>query len=219
MDLFIDKLAQKIASTDNNKSVSSADMKENEILKSKIEGYEKLLQDMRLINLKNIESANKLGEVIAECKGVTSGMSDVVVSANEAANAAASAAIDASSAVTAVAEATDAAINAAGEAGSVSNDVKEYIKSLEEKSGSGKADDDLFEKTSDVIHRENVKVYRNVQKSIEVSLEDQTKAILEAQNECNKKNNQVFLKVMSVLIFLAVLADIALKVLGILGIL
>lgn len=74
--------------------------------------------------------------------------------------------------------------------------------------------DEMFEKTSDVIHKENVKVYRNVQATVQASLDDQTRAILDAQTAVGKKNSTTFLKVMSVLIFIAVLADIALKVLN-----
>lgn len=179
MDLFIDKLAQKISATEMIKANSAAEAKEIEQLKTKVEGYENLLQEMKLVNHKNMESAEKLNSLANEC--------------TEAAAAATSAAKAAKAAVT---EAT----------ANKDNDDK------------NKESDELFEKTSDVIHKENVKVYRNIQAALQSGLEDQTKAIIDSQTETGKKNSVGFLKVMSVLIFIAVLADIALKVLTILGI-
>lgn len=163
MDNFIDKLAQKFTATDMIKANTAAEAKEITQLKEKIEGYESLLQEMKLLNLKNIESAQKLEALVEE-------------SASKAA---------------------DDSEQSAG---------KEYV-------------DEIFDKTSEVIHKENVKVYRNVQATVQASLEDQTKSILEAQELAAKKSGTGFLKVMSVLIFIAVLADIALKVLPMLGIL
>ncbi len=78
---------------------------------------------------------------------------------------------------------------------------------------------ELFDKQSDTIHKENIKVYRNVQAAVGEGLSEQTKSILEAQQGGFKKSGTGFLKVMSVLIFIAVLADIALKVLPMFGLL
>lgn len=166
MDLFIDKLAQKISSTEMIRANTAAEAKETIELKAKVEGYEKLLQEMKLINLKNIESAEKLSALASECTE---------------------------------------AVRAAAEAGKDSDNEEE--------------NDALIEKTSDLIHKENVKVYRNIQAAVQSSIDDQTKVIVDAQVESSKKNSTTFIKVMSVLIFVAVLADIALKVLSIFGIL
>ena len=187
MDLFIDKLAQKISATEMIKANTSAEAKETEKLREQVEGYESLLQEMKLINLKNMESAEKLNSLAKGC-----------AEAAEAANGAAKTAMDATN-----------------EAKAIIDEVARININDESDEGSN----ELFEKTTDVIHRENVKVYRNIQASMQSSLEDQTKAIIDSQNETGKKNSVGFLKVMSVLIFVAVLADIALKVLSILGIL
>lgn len=113
------------------------------------------------------------------------------------------------------ADAAKQAKEAAKEALEAVEIVGERIKLAEDNAqGTGKEYmDEIFEKTSDVIHKENVKVYRNVQATVQASLEDQTNRIIDAQNTACKKNSTTFLKVMSVLIFIAVLADIALKVL------
>ncbi len=175
MDLFIDKLAQKISSTDNTRGNQSANAKEIAKLKEKVENYEKLLQEMKMLNLKNIESAGKLSELVDdaakafnECKE-DSGSEEMRLSAEEA-------------------EAD-----------------REMIR-------------ELFGKQEDTIHRENIKVYRNVQAAVSDSLAEKTKEIIDAQNNAARSSRTGFLKVMSVLIFLAVLADIALRVLPMFGI-
>ena len=188
MDLFIDKLAQKISSSKKNSSYNnnntaatdrSAYAKEIAELKEKVENYEKLLQEMKLINLKNIESANKLGDMAedmskayAEFKSISS---EEITAADEA---------------------------------------------IEEEVMDGTRDmlQEFFEKQDDTIHKENIKVYRNVQAAVNDSLSEQTKSILDAQVAASKKSGTGFVKVMSVLIFIAVLADIALKVLPMFGI-
>ncbi len=175
MDLFIDKLAQKFTSLENSGGNQSTNAKETAKLREKVENYEKLLQEMKMLNLKNIESAGKLSELVddaAKALSETKGSMEAEGSGVSAADAEAD---------------------------------REMIR-------------ELFGKQEDTIHRENIKVYRNVQAAVSDSLAEKTKEIIEAQNEAAKGSRTGFLKVMSVLIFLAVLADIALKVLPMFGI-
>ncbi|MBR5360829.1 MAG: hypothetical protein IK123_08065 [Lachnospiraceae bacterium] len=177
MDLFIDKLAQKIVSKESvtKDRATTSESKEIMELREKVENYEKLLQEMKLVNLKNIESADRLN-VMAD---------DLATAYQEMKNM---------NALNAQKEA-DAA--KAAEAAESERDVlKEF-----------------FDKQDDTIHKENIKVYRNVQAAMTEGLTEQTKSILDAQQAASKKSGTGFIKVMSVLIFLAVLADIALKVL------
>ncbi len=182
MDLFIDKLAQKIAAKETvsiNREKNEADSKEIIALKEKVENYEKLLQEMKLVNLKNIETANRLNEMaedMASAYDEIKNMGEAEMSAPEE---------------PAPAEVSDAE--------------REMFK-------------EFFDKQDDTIHKENIKVYRNVQAAMNEGLSEQTKSILEAQTQSLKKSHTGFLKVMSVLIFIAVLADIALKVLPMFGI-
>ncbi len=165
MDLFIDKLAQKFTASEVIKGNHEAEAKEIEELKEQIESYEKLLSEMKLVNLKNIESAERLKSLTEEV-----------------------------------------AMGVKKEDDNKSVDIadKETIQKL-------------FDKQSDTIHKENIKVYRNVQAAMGDSMAEQTKSILEAQQGMGK-SGLGFVKVMSVLIFLAVLADIALKFLMMYGI-
>ena len=173
MDLFIDKLAQKFTSSDVIKGNQAAEAKEIKQLKEKIENYEKLLSEMKLVNLKNMESAEKLRDMVEDLTGAVSADTGAQAGPTEEEIAAAEA-------------------------------DREMIK-------------DLFDKQSDTIHKENIKVYRNVQAAMGESLTEQTKSIIDAQQAVSKKSQTGFLKVMSVLIFIAVLADIALKVLPMFG--
>lgn len=97
-------------------------------------------------------------------------------------------------------------------------ELKKLITSSADNTSEKEYADQIFDKTTEVIHTENVKVYRNVQAALKSELEEQTKTILDSTNKPVKNNNK-FLGVMSVLIFIAVLADIALRVLEIMGIL
>ncbi|MBP9996359.1 MAG: hypothetical protein KBT19_03685 [Lachnospiraceae bacterium] len=166
MDTFIDKLAQKFTAGEMIKGNTAAEAKEIKQLRDQVENYENLLQEMKMVNLKNIESAQKLSQLVED--------NALAVKCNEESKQ--------------------------------DNDAnKEYVEGL-------------FDKTNDTIHKENVKVYRNVQAAVNEGLENNAKAIIEKQEETVKKQAS-FTKVMSVLIFVAVLADIALNVLRILGIL
>lgn len=159
MDTFIDKLAQKFSAQDMIRANLAAEAKETKKLREKMESYESLLQEMRQINLKNMESAERVNQLLQESEHAD----------------------------------------------------KEFLQ-------------EMFAKTDEAIHTENVKVYRNVQAAVSNALEDQTKLLIEKQHEliCEQrklsKMRVAFLNTMVVLIFLGVAADITLHVLGILGI-
>ena len=172
MDTFIDKLAQKFSAQDMIRANLAAEAKETRKLREKMESYESLLQEMRQINLKNMESAERVNQMLQE--GAQ----------------------------------TD----------------REYLQ-------------EMFTKTDETLHTENVKVYRNVQAAIQTGLEEQTKTLLEEQRKqiaeqqehieaqskmiqeqgvAARKNN-IFLKVMVVLTFLGVAAEIVLHIMQIMN--
>lgn len=172
MDNFIDKLAQKFSAQDMIRANLAAEAKETKKLREKMESYETLLQEMRQINLKNMESAERVNLMLQE--------------------------------------------------GAQAD--KEYLQ-------------EMFSKVDENLHTENVKVYRNVQAAIQSGLEEQTKALLEEQQKqiqkqqeyietqhkmiqeqgVQAKKSSLFVKVMAVLIFLGVAADITLQVLEVMG--
>lgn len=162
MDTFIDKLAQKFTAQEMIKANMTAEAKENKKLREQVETYETLIQEMKQLNFKNMESAervNKLAENGCETLKKT------------------------------VEELQQNPLND-----------KKYIE-------------DLFAQADESLHKENVKVYRNVQAVIIDGLKEQTDTLLQ-QNK-NVKKQGIFFKVMSILILIAILADITLQVLGI----
>ncbi len=162
MDTFIDKLAQKFTAQEMIKANMTAEAKENKKLRELVETYEALIQEMKQLNFKNMESAervNKLAENGCETLKKT------------------------------VEELQQNPLND-----------KKYIE-------------DLFAQADDSLHKENVKVYRNVQAVINDGLREQTDTLLQ-QNK-NVKKQGIFFKVMSILILIAILADITLQVLGV----
>ena len=60
MDTFIDKLAQKSKANEMINANSEAEARENQRRAEQLAGYEQLLEDMKQINLKNLESASKI---------------------------------------------------------------------------------------------------------------------------------------------------------------
>ena len=90
---------------------------------------------------------------------------------------------------------------------------------------------EILDGTAELVHNENVKVYCNIKQNMKNELDtlksditckikdaiDSSTSVAEEKAPVKQKNT--FLNVMSILIFIGVLADIALRVLEILGIL
>lgn len=64
MDTFIDKLAQKTIANDMINANAAAEARENQKIAEQLAGYDELLQEMKQVNLKNIESAAKVNELL-----------------------------------------------------------------------------------------------------------------------------------------------------------
>lgn len=174
MDTFIDKLAQKFSAQEMIKANTTAEAKENHKLREQVEAYETMLQEIKQVNLKNLESAERVSRLTQESSE------------------------------------------------SLRENAQELQKALTEEREKNPAADKtylegLFEKADDSLHKENIKVYRNVQAVINDGLKEQTDALTKEIEASKSKNT--FFKVMSILILIAVLADIALQVIRILGVL
>ena len=64
MDTFIDKLAQKNKANEMIDANTEAEARENKRIRDQLAGYEQLLEEMKQVNLKNLESASKVSEMI-----------------------------------------------------------------------------------------------------------------------------------------------------------
>lgn len=150
MDTFIDKIASKFTAQEIIKANSEAEEKELKRLKEQLEEYDVRLQEIRKLNLKNLEIADKLDKMLQEEQG---------------------------------------------------------------------ADADTIE----AVHKECVKVYRNVQAVIEQGLNEQTTKLME-QNEVVINQNEGIrkkvrgIKPLVILTFLLSAGNLAIAILKILEI-
>lgn len=66
MDNFMDKLAQRLTAQEMIKANSAADAAELERLQKQLDQYDACLQEMRKLSLKNVETTDKIGELLEE---------------------------------------------------------------------------------------------------------------------------------------------------------
>ncbi len=142
MDSFMDKIAQKFTAQDMIKANSAAEEKEMKRLRMQVAEYDERLQEMRKLNLKNLELADQLQALIAQ------GQEKVDAIQKESAENDAESINTLEQSVQAVKDAMDA-----------------QSQKLSE----------ISEQIMDHVHKEDVKVYRNVQAAVA----DENKALSE----------------------------------------
>lgn len=170
MDNFMDKLAQRLTAQEMIKANSAADAAELERLQKQLEQYDACLQEMRKLSLNNVETTDKIHNLIDESVEK----------------------------IQQIQPAPDQA-----------EILKNQLTALQEQVQSQL--DTLKDAVNDFVHKENVKVYRNVQAVVVEEGSKQTKALEECASKTGKK--QKGLMIMAVLTFAAVLADIAVNLL------
>lgn len=168
MDTFMDKLAQKMNAQEMIKANSAAEAAKMEQLQNQVAEYEKLLQEMRKVNLKTVENAEQVKQVVQES---LQKIEEIQVAANS------------------------------------KEDKEELLAEVK------KQLEEAFRESNDFQHKENVKVYRNVQAAMVEELNKQTDTIVAKQQEGSKK--QKALIPLSVCIMLLVIIDIAVNLFNI----
>ncbi len=152
MDNFMDKLAQKFSAQEMIKANSQAEAVEMKRLQLQVSEYEKILQEMRKLNYRNTELADKLDRMIGDNADKIQGMKE-----------------DEQRLIAALRDLTDEQTrNREAEIGR-----KEEERIEQERAAENRKQTDLaaiaellenkFQKSDDFVHKENVKVYRNVQ--------------------------------------------------------
>lgn len=238
MDNFMDKIAQKLNSQDMIRANSAADAAElanleNQmaLFKEQMGKYDDCLQEMRQLNLRNIESAKDVqelaeqageklektaGEVQAASVSKIQQTSDMSIAGIQQTSNASIAEIKQTSDVSiaginqAVAEGL-AKIAEIKENADKNNLVKitEEVKELQ-----GKLEQE-FKNLEDFLHTDNVKVYRNVQAAMIEELEKQTSELKEEQRKA-AKGNKIMLPFIIITMVLS-LANIGIIISQILG--
>ncbi len=193
MDNFMDKLAQKFSAQEMIKANSQAEAEEMKRLQLQVSEYEKILQEMRKLNYRNTELADKLDRMIGDNADKIQGMKE-----------------DEQRLIAALRDLTDEQTrNREAEIGR-----KEEERIEQERAAENRKQTDLaaiaellenkFQKSDDFVHKENVKVYRNVQavvvdeikRSTQSAQEERMKLKSELADELRRELNKKLNKVM-----------------------
>ena len=209
MDNFMDKLAQKISAQEMIKANSQAEAEEMQRLQMQVSEYEKILQEMRKLNYRNTELSEKLDLMIGDNAGKIQNMKE-----------------EEQRLIAALRDLTDEQTrNREAELERREEDRLERERAEEARKQTDiSAITDLlenkFQKSDDFVHKENVKVYRNVQAvvvdEIKRSVENAQSEQSVLKKELNAKLNKVL--VISVISMLASAASVVLWALMVTGI-
>lgn len=180
------KIAHKMSSEEIIQANAAADAAELEslekqltIFRQQMEKYDDCLQEMRKLNLKNIESAQEvqvLADKANEKLGQTAGEVEAV-------------------SVSKIKETSDLSIAGINQTLNESlakiAEIKESSAHLdqitENMSGLQEKQEELFKNLEDFLHTDNVKVYRNVQAAMQEELEKQTAELKEGFEKAASK--------------------------------
>ncbi len=207
MDNFMDKVAQKLNSQEIIRANAAADAAALEnlerqlaLFKEQMEKYDECLQEMRRLNLKNIESAQDIQELAVRANEKLGQMAGEVEEAS----------------LSRIKEASELSI--AGISRTLEEslakiaEIKDNPESLEQIIGNlGKAQEkteEAFKSLEDYLHTDNVKVYRNVQASM-------TEEIKEGQEKLGQGSRKLMPFVVGALVFSAI--SMIINILGIFG--
>lgn len=180
MDNFMDKLAQKFSAQEMINANSQAEAEEMKRLQMQVSEYEKILQEMRKLSYKNTELSERLELVIGENAGKIQRMKE-----------------DEEKLIAVLKDLTEE---------QTKNRDSELEKKEEERLEKERADEakkqsdisvitnlleNKFQRSDDFVHKENVKVYRNVQAVVVDELKRYTENAQEEKNAINAKLGKV----------------------------
>lgn len=190
MDNFIDKLAQKFTSGEVIRANQAAEERELKRLREQVSEYEKCLQEMRKLQMCNTQTAEALKQLMQKTGEDMDKLTGASLKKIEQ--------------VTAL-QSND----------EIRESLDRLVKSLEENQKEVEA---WFRQADDFLHKENVKVYRNVQAVVVDEAKAGKEAILKAQEETAGKYYKKAMWMM-VLTFLAAAAGVTIQVMNLLGLL
>ena len=181
-------------------------------LREQVAEYERCLQEMRKIQLINTQSAQNLHDMMVEnTEGIRKltqeslgKLADVQLE-TDAQKADAKKAVD--TAATAMAQMEEQVIKMQETVAALSEDLSKNQAELKER----------FEKADEYLHKENVKVYRNVQAVVVEEVGNKAKEIIKAGEEASAKASKPVL-VFAVLGFLMATASLVFQIFEYVGI-
>lgn len=171
MDNFMDKLAQKLNAQEVIKANSQAEAAEMEKLQLQVAEYEKILQEMRKLNYKNAELSEKLDEQVGE-----NALRMKELQGDEL------------KLIAVLRDLTQEQLRSREAEFS-----QKEIEKLEASQMDIKAIEEFFKHSDDFVHKENVKVYRNVQAVVVDELKKQTQDLENANAKLHSRMNIVMI--------------------------
>ena len=207
MDTFIDKLAQKRNAQEMILANMTAEAAKMEEMQNQMKAYDDLMQEIRQVNLKTAENLSDVQDTLKEymtkletlqqdnsrdeeTKQVLTQIKGLLEDNSK----------DEETKQVLV------QIRELLEDNSKHEETKQALAQLRE------VLDEKFRQADDFLHKENVKVYRNVQAAVVEELNKQTEELKKSQKE--NRGSKAVLPI-SILILLAVLADIAIHLFAI----
>ena len=214
----MDKLAQKFSAQEMIRANSQAEAEEMKRLQLQVSEYEKILQEMRKLNYRNAELSEKLDRMVSDNADKIQGMKE-----------------DEQRLIAALRDLTDEQTRnreaelERKEEERLEKERTEEIQKQSDLSAITELLENKFQKSDDFVHKENVKVYRNVQavvvdeikRCMEGVQNDRNELVNEIKNELEKKLSAKLNKVMifSALSLIASIASVVSVILWALGIL
>jgi len=214
MDNFMDKISQKLNSQEIIRANAAADAaalenleKQLSLFKEQMVKYDDCLQEMRKLNLKNIESAQEVQELADRANeklGKTAGEVEAlsvlkIKETTDLSIAGINKTLDESLAKIAEIRENPDSIER------LTNDLSDIRSKLE----------GLFKNLEDYLHTDNVKVYRNVQAAMIEELDKQTSQLKEEQGRHAKNGGMTLFFVIVTMVL--TIADLAITFARILG--
>lgn len=236
MDNFMDKIMQKVNSQDMilaNSAAEAAEMEKLEnqlaLFKEQMDKYDDCLQEMRKLNLKNIESAQgvqqladqaneKLGQTVGEVEAASVSRiqqtSDLSVAGINNASSLAVEGIKQTSDIS-IASINRTVDESLAKIAGIQENAGNIEEITETMTGIQAKQEELFKSLEDFLHTDNVKVYRNVQAAMIEELGKQTTELKEAQEKA-AKGQKVLLPfvIITMIVSLANLAVLVARILG-----
>ena len=221
MDTFIDKLAQKRNAQEMILANMTAETAKMEQMQNQMAAYDELMQEIRQVNLKTAENLSEVQNILKEYVAKLEAMQ--TDSGREEDTQQVLTQLRELSEDSSRNEVTLAQLKNLLEDTSKETETQQTLVQIKELLDNGSENEETlaqlkelveekFRQSDDFLHKENVKVYRNVQAAVVEELNKQTDELKKSQKE--NRGSKAVLPI-SILILLAVLADIAINLLSI----
>ena len=219
MDNFMDKIAQKLSAQEAIRANAAADAAQIERLEAQVAEYDACMKEMRKLNLKNAENEQKLNELLQK-----SG-EQIEASLNKHREQLKSLAEENAAQLRRLTQEAVLKIQGTESEAEKEGEIKRLIEELRLGSAANMEKlQGLFDSSDEFVHKENVKVYRNVQAALVEELEKQTQVLLAGRDELaagikaeESRNKKSF--IVSVLTLTAVIANVAVLLAHLFGLL